>query len=67
MVLTRTAHLSRLHLLGPAPEGHIGVIGTGTISLFLVDGWDEGSVFTQFPLPAPVFKHLPDQIIILLQ
>lgn len=60
-------HLSGLHLLRPATEGHVGVAGAGAIPLLLLDVGDEGAATARFPPAAPVVKHLLDQLVLLLQ
>lgn len=61
------SHLSGLHLLRPATEGHVGVAGAGAIPLLLLDVGDEGAATARFPLAAPIVKHLLDQLVVLLQ
>lgn len=60
-------HLSGLHLLRPATEGHVGVAGARAIPLLLLDVGDEAAATARFPLAAPIVKHLLDQLVVLLQ
>lgn len=60
------AHLSGLHFLGSASEGHVRIVGARAVSLLLLDGLDEGAALTRFPFLAPVFEHFPDKLVVLL-
>ena len=61
------AHLAGLHLLGPPPEGHVGVAGAGSVPLLLLHHGQQAARLAHLPLAAPVVEHLLDQLVVLLQ
>lgn len=61
------SYLPGLHLLCPSAEGHVRVASARAISLLLLDKREEAASLADFPLAAPVVKHLLDQLIVLFQ
>lgn len=66
-LLKTTTDLPGLHLLSPAPEGHIGIIVGGPVPLLLFDLRNQEWPLAVLPLPHPVIVHRLQQIVILVQ